>query len=378
MVGYRTFDADCCKPAPLKLQLVGVAFVGVLPLACCLLTPAPLVAALSWLAVLTLPRLLWRQSAAAEGQRFVGALALYWNLIYATCFTSPLLVVYGCYMSRRVFLPLFALYVLWARVLSRAELRSGTPWPAFAQREWGYHAFRRFLQLRIHVSEALQARPVQKPVILAVHPHGVASDYRILMDGMLYSALPGREVLVLSASVLFCIPLVRELALWTRCIDASRPVAARALKNGHSLMVIPGGEMEMIRTVKGRESVCLSTRLGFVKLALQANAALVPCYAFGCVDLYDTYSALHAPREWLRKKLGVCIPLYRGLIGVLPKRKPVDVVLGTPIEPVCAVPGSPSDDEIVAAHGAYVTALRRLFDEHKAEFGYGDRQLEVV
>eukprot|EP00415_Alexandrium_ostenfeldii_P001130 UN1130 len=198
------------------------------------------------------------------------------------------------------------------------------------------------------------------------------------MDGMLYSALPGREVLVLSASVLFCIPLVRELALWTRCIDASRPVAARALKHGHSLMVIPGGEMEMIRTTKGREQVCLSTRLGFVKLALQANAALVPCYAFGCVDLYDTFSVLHAPREWLRKKLGICIPLYRGLVGVLPKRVPVNVVMGKPIELACASAGSPTDDEIVAAHRTYVEALRALFNEHKAEFGYGNRELEVV
>lgn len=213
---------------------------------------------------------------------------------------------------------------------------------------------------------------------MAVHPHGVASDYRILMDGMLYAALPGRQVLTLSASVLFYIPLVRELCLWTRCIDASRNVAARALKRGHSLMVIPGGEMEQIRTKRGKEELCLSTRLGFVRLALQSGAALVPCYAFGCVDLYDTYVALHGPREWLRKKIGVCIPLYRGFFGVLPKRVPVDVVVGDPIEPVCAVPGSPSDGEIVRAHANYVAAIRSLFDEHKAEFGYEQRELVIV
>ena len=34
----------------------------------------------------------------------------------------------------------------------------------------------------------------RKPVVIAVHPHGVASDYRILLDGMFYNALPKREV----------------------------------------------------------------------------------------------------------------------------------------------------------------------------------------
>ena len=31
----------------------------------------------------------------------------------------------------------------------------------------------------------------------------------------------------------------------------------------------------------------LKKRLGFIKLAMQHGAAIVPCYAFGTVDLYD-------------------------------------------------------------------------------------------
>ena len=69
--------------------------------------------------------------------------------------------------------------------------------------------------------------------------HGVASDFRVAMDGLLYEALPGRKVVTLAASVLFTLPLVRELCLWTRCIDASKKVAARALSRGLSLQVPP-------------------------------------------------------------------------------------------------------------------------------------------
>jgi hypothetical protein len=64
------------------------------------------------------------------------------------------------------------------------------------------------------------------------------------------------------------------------------------------------GEQEQIRTVEGKEEVFLQKRMGFIKLALEQNAAVVPCYAFGCVDLYSTYTNLFfKPREWLRKSL---------------------------------------------------------------------------
>ena len=137
---------------------------------------------------------------------------------------------------------------MWTRLLSRPDLADGAPWRLFSRNEWGYHVFRDFLSLRIHLEDlALRERPAADPIVIGVHPHGVASDYRILLDGMLYDALPGRQVCTLAASVLFCIPLVRELSLWTRCIDASRPVASRALRKGHSLMVIPGGEREQAK-----------------------------------------------------------------------------------------------------------------------------------
>lgn len=65
------------------------------------------------------------------------------------------------------------------------------------------------------------------------------------------------------------------------------------------------GEQEQIRTVEGKEEVFLKKRLGFIKLALEQQAAVVPCYAFGCVDLYATYTKLFfSPREWLRKTPG--------------------------------------------------------------------------
>lgn len=328
--------------------------------------------------VLALPRLLWRGLGPAEGAKYVYGLGLYWNLVMAICFASPLIILSCCWSQPVLLLP-FLGYFLWSRVISKAELGDGAAWPWFSIQEWGFHAFRRYIRLRIHVHPELQQYPPEKPVVLAVHPHGVASDYRILLDGMLYEALPKREVLALSASVLFYIPMVRELALWTRCVDARKSVAARALKHRKSLMVISGGEQEQIRTVEGKEEVFLQKRMGFIKLALEQNAAVVPCYAFGCVDLYSTYTNLFfKPREWLRKTLGVCIPMYRGALGFLPLRKPVHLVLGAPLElPPLTKPGQPTEEEVQMAHGKYVEALKNLYDEEKHQFGHADRELTI-
>ena len=351
------------------------------------------------------------------------------------------------------------LYIVAAKFV-RPELADGSAWPLYSQGDWGLRAMRKYLRLRLHVSEKLIARPAAQPVIIAIHPHGIAGDYRVAMDGMLYAALPGRTVLSLAASVLFSLPFVREVCLWTRCIDARKAVAARALRQGHSLLVIPGGEAEQMRTAPGVEevgpytcayayvramlgegggagvaappppkprpprpppvltppptpsapctpttslhllrplhpstSLCkppppslqvyLAKRAGFVKLALQHSAALVPCYAFGAVDLYGVTPAQHRSNSqgarWaLSKKYGVAVPSYSGTFGFMPTRVPNDLILGDPLELRCAKSGEPTDGEVQAAHALYIEALRKLFDSHKAAFGYGDRQLVVT
>ena len=130
----------------------------------------------------------------------------------------------------------------------------------------------------------------------------------------------------------------------------------------------------------------MSRRFGFVKLALQQGAALVPAYAFGTVDLYEVTPAQHEANAsgllWaLHRRLGVALPRYSGSLGFVPRRVPVDLVVGAPLAlPFAALetPGQPTDAEVRAAHGAYVAALRLLFDAHKGALGYGDRELVVT
>ena len=113
----------------------------------------------------------------------------------------------------------------------------------------------------------------------------------------------------IAASVLFRLPVVRELCLWTGCIDAGKPTCLKNLKAGYSLTVIPGGIAEQMLTNYGKEEVYLKKRMGFCKLALETNTKLVPTYVFGTNDLFYTSRFLFDLRWWIAMKFWMAIPV---------------------------------------------------------------------
>lgn len=220
--------------------------------------------------------------------------------------------------------------------------------------------------------------------IIAAFPHGCNSDFRIAMDAMLGDAFPNLakrdKVRALAASVLFWIPIVRELSLWSSCINASRPIAEKALDARKTLLILPGGEAEQIRTTYGKERVYVQKRKGFVKLAIRKGIPIVPMYVFGCSDSYYTYNNDLFPRfrQWLVQSFGICITLCSGLWGnpLCPLPKTTTMVLAAPM----AFPQSnePTSAEIDAAHSLFIEQLKKLFDANKERLGYGDRTLEIL
>jgi 2-acylglycerol O-acyltransferase 2 len=64
-------------------------------------------------------------------------------------------------------------------------------------------------------------------------------------------------------------------------VPATKQDISRALAQGKSLSLIPGGIAEMFQIKRKQEIVLLKERKGFVRLALQHGAPLVPVYVFG-------------------------------------------------------------------------------------------------
>ena len=89
---------------------------------------------------------------------------------------------------------------------------------------------------------------------------------------------PGVPFRVLGASPMFRVPLCREICLWMGAVDAGRVTASRALNEGISVVVYPGGSREIFDTDPNstETKIYLTKRRGFVRLAMRHGADLVP------------------------------------------------------------------------------------------------------
>ena len=177
----------------------------------------------------------------------------------------------------------------------------------------------------------------------------------------------------LAATVVFKIPVVREFFLTFGYIDASRPVASKALEEGKSIFVCTGGEEESMycnapktnqeESASEEEDVLiLQNRKGFVRLALTHGADLLPMYGIGNNDVFTTYSWGIRIRRWIQKNLKIALPIFHGVWGTpLPYRKPIRVIVGEPI----ATPANPQqtkpDEQVVAEyHDKYMQAVKEM------------------
>ncbi|CAN0070092.1 unnamed protein product [Scytosiphon promiscuus] len=311
-------------------------------------------------------------------------------------FFTPFVALYLAWLWPAYVVPPAVAYYLFS--YDGTERKEGRPWPGFTERFWIMRLARAYHDFQVHLDPALDASNMtgEDKFVFGLHPHGVLSDYRILLDGVTAEHFPKlRSWRALAASVLFKFPVWRDICLWSHCIDAGRETAQLALDRGHSLFIVVGGEHEQILGEFGKEVLYLKNRMGFVKLALRNGVPLVPAYVFGANDTFRTSNVLRKTRLTIVKNLRVAFPLFWGRFGLpIPREVPLRAVFGAPLEfkkkegdgggggdggnVVQGGLREVSDEDVRQAHAEYVLALRRLFDEKKGSFGYGDRELVIL
>lgn len=142
-----------------------------------------------------------------------------------------------------------------------------------------------------------------------------------------------------------------------------------------------GGAAESLVSAPGTYDLVLGRRKGFVRLALETGAALVPVINFGENDAFHTHipakgSLLERWQHTSKALFGFTLPLAwgTGLLtswGMVPRRVPLVTVVGAPL----AVPElegcrhDPKFEEAVdKVHAQYVAALMELWDTYKDKY----------
>ncbi|WIA37057.1 hypothetical protein OEZ86_014034 [Tetradesmus obliquus] len=254
-----------------------------------------------------------------------------------------------------------------------------------------YHAPWRHLPVWHLMGDYLSARLIktaeldpQGRYLFAAYPHGISAISGwtcFATEAAGFSKLfPGIRPWCMTLASNFKCPGIREYCLLYGLRSCERRSCINMLrKPGTAIVLYPGGAAEALLTEQGKSNLILKRRKGFVRIALQTGASLVPVFGFGETDLFETYvpppnSLLAKAQRFSHKYWGTSQPLFKGSgvfadWGLLPFRAPLTTVVGAPIPVAAMDPKAVAPAEFEAAvdalHAKYCTALQELFDAWK-------------
>ncbi|KAI4089174.1 MAG: hypothetical protein LQ344_005554 [Seirophora lacunosa] len=303
------------------------------------------------------------------------------------------LTTYFFLCSIPLFWPLlfpYTIYVLLSSAPSSGTLSHRSPllrslpiWSLFAS----------YFPARLHRSARLE--PTRK-YIFGYHPHGIISHgafAAFATEALGFSQLfPGITNSLTTLDTNFRIPFYRDYALAMGLASVSRESCENILSRGgpngegmgRAITIVVGGARESLDALPHTLNLVLKRRRGFVKLAVRAGADLVPVLAFGENDLYDqvtgdTHPFVHRMQMLVKKCMGFTVPLFhaRGVfnydVGLMPYRKPLNVVVGRPVKVVQAKDGKVDDGYVDLIHAEYVRELERIWEEWRDRFDVDPR-----
>jgi hypothetical protein len=226
--------------------------------------------------------------------------------------------------------------------------------------------------------------PLDRNYVFAIHPHGVLGISTILNFVTEATNITEKFKLdfrIITLPINFRIPFHRDLELALGLISSDADSIEYALSKdtkGKAVCIVPGGAEESLDAHPGNYDLTLKDRKGFVRLALKTGSDLVPVYNFGETSIFRQIpnqrgSFIRKLQRAFKSATGIApiICCGRGFInrrfGIIPFPAKIATIVGAPIH--VEMNPNPSKKEIAHLHDEYVSALIKLFDEHKVKYG---------
>ncbi|KAM8898931.1 2-acylglycerol O-acyltransferase 3b isoform 1-T4 [Spinachia spinachia] len=282
--------------------------------------------------------------------------------------------------------PLPALYFLWLVIDWHTPERGGRK-TTFVRRWKVWDHLRDFFPIKLVKTAELNPN---RNYILGCHPHGIMSAGAFACFSTescgFTTVFPGLRASLVVLAGLFRIPLLRDYLMCAGLLPVSKPSLAHLLSKrgkGNAVVIVIGGAAESLASCPGVNAVVMRQRKGFVRVALQFGADLVPVYSFGETGLFQQVvfsegSLGRRLQDLFKKMMGFAPCLFIGERWVfLPYRTPVTTVVGSPI----SVPKNttPTQEEVDHYHGLYMEGLSKLFHEHKVSCGLSEsHKLQII
>jgi 2-acylglycerol O-acyltransferase 2 len=223
-----------------------------------------------------------------------------------------------------------------------------------------------------------------KNYVFAYHPHGIiglGAGFCFGTGGAGFADMfPGLNVSLMSLKVMFHVPFYREWLMAHGLTACGKKCCLKLLSEGpgRSICLAVGGAREAFDAIPNKMELTLKTRKGFVAVAVQAGACLVPVLGYGENELLDQVTAkpLRNIQEQSLTRMSFFWPMFYGrgifnyTMGLLPHRRPLNIVVGAPIQcPKMDDMSSPEARKVVdEMHLKYMQALTALYDKHKEAF----------
>ncbi|RNF02615.1 putative diacylglycerol acyltransferase [Trypanosoma rangeli] len=262
---------------------------------------------------------------------------------------------------------------------------------------WVYSAVANYFGLRVLVDEDESRQGEQQhhtpgervnlnnpenKYLFSFHPHGV-------FPGTVMWATNTRQwakavgcntenfLSVHCADVLFAVPMMRDFVLSMGGMTVARRGIECSLLQGNSVVVVTGGQAEMLYSKYSRKEMHLVTHhSGFVRMAMTHRVPLVPIISFAENNVLSNVSCL-ALQRYTTAKVGFPFPTvpYGRWYLPLPNPLPLTVVVGKPILPEPGMDVPDNLEHVQRYQQRYFEHLEALFLKYRAKAGYPDMTL---